>query len=137
MPLFGFLKFICSFHMLYHEHGILWSQKSRAMQKKNFKSHFEKMGRGFGLGFAQSPSKSLLCPFMDVCVCVCVCVCVAQLYLTLCNSMEFLCPWDSPGKNTEEGCHSLLQGIFLTQESNPGVLHCRKILHLSHQGIIP
>ena len=29
-----------------------------------------------------------------------------------------LCPWDSPGKNTEVGCHSLLQGIFLTQGSN-------------------
>ena len=30
---------------------------------------------------------------------------------------RFLCPWDSPGKNTEMGCHSPLQGIFLTQES--------------------
>ena len=30
--------------------------------------------------------------------------------------------------------HSLLQGIFLTQGSNPGLLHCRKILYcLSHQ----
>ena len=28
------------------------------------------------------------------------------------------CPWDSPGKNTGEGCHSLLQGIFPTQGSN-------------------
>ena len=33
------------------------------------------------------------------------------------------------------GFHSLLQGIFLTQESNPGLLHCRQILyHLRHQG---
>ena len=33
------------------------------------------------------------------------------------------------------GCHSLLQGIFLTQGLNPGLLHCRQILyHLSHQG---
>ena len=33
------------------------------------------------------------------------------------------------------GSHSLLQGIFPTQESNPGLLHCRQILyHLSHQG---
>ena len=33
------------------------------------------------------------------------------------------------------GCHALLQGIFLTQGSNPGLLHCRQILyHLSHQG---
>ena len=31
--------------------------------------------------------------------------------------------------------HSLLQGIFLTQGSNPGLLHCRQILyHLSYQG---
>ena len=33
-----------------------------------------------------------------------------------------LCPWNSPGKNTAVGCHSLLQGIFLTQESNPHLL---------------
>ena len=36
---------------------------------------------------------------------------------------------DSPGKNTGVGCHFLLQGIFLTQGSNPGLLHCRKILY--------
>ena len=42
---------------------------------------------------------------------------------------------DSPGKNTGVGCHSLLQGIFLTQGLNLGLLHCRYILHLvSHQG---
>ena len=49
---------------------------------------------------------------------------------------RFLCPWDSPGKNTGEGCHSLLWGIFLTQGSNPGVQHCRQILyHLSHHEV--
>ena len=38
-------------------------------------------------------------------------------------------------KNTGVGCHALLQGIFPTQESNPGHLHCRWILYqLSHQG---
>ena len=32
-------------------------------------------------------------------------------------------------------CHFLLQGIFLTQRSNPGFLHCRQTLYcLSHQG---
>ena len=30
--------------------------------------------------------------------------------------LTLLCPWDSPGKNAEVGCHFLLQGIFLTQE---------------------
>ena len=32
-------------------------------------------------------------------------------------------------------CHLLLREIFLTQESNPGLLHCRQTLyHLTHQG---
>ena len=40
----------------------------------------------------------------------------------------------SPGKNTRMGCHALLQGIFPTQGSNPGLPHCRQIpYHLSHQ----
>ena len=42
---------------------------------------------------------------------------------------------DSPYKNTGMGCHVFLQGIFPTQESNPGLPHWRQILyHLSHQG---
>ena len=46
-----------------------------------------------------------------------------------------LCPWDSPGKNTEVGCHALLQEIFPNKGLNPGLLLCRRILyHLSHQG---
>ena len=36
-----------------------------------------------------------------------------------------LCPWTSPGKNSGVACHSLLQGIFLTQGLNPRLLHCR------------
>ena len=44
-------------------------------------------------------------------------------------------PWNYPGKNTGIGSHFPLQGIFLTQGSNLGLLHCRQILsHLSHQG---
>ena len=39
-----------------------------------------------------------------------------------------------PGKNTGMGCHSLLQGIFLMQESNLGLLHWQvDSLLLSHQ----
>ena len=65
-------------------------------------------------------------------------VSVTQSCPTLCS------PWTvahqvilqkSPGKNTGVGSHSHLQGIFLIQESNPGLLHYRQILyHLSHQG---
>ena len=40
---------------------------------------------------------------------------------------KLLCPWNSSGKNTGVGCHSLLQGIFLTQGSNPSLLQCRQI----------
>ena len=36
-----------------------------------------------------------------------------------------------PGRNTGVSCHFLLQGIFLTQELNPGLLHHRQILLLS------
>ena len=44
-------------------------------------------------------------------------------------------PWNSLGQNTRVGCLSLLQGIFLTQGSNPSLSHCSRILYqLSHQG---
>ena len=46
-------------------------------------------------------------------------------------------PCEPPGKpkNTGESSLSLLQGNFLTQESNQGLLHCRQILYqLSYPG---
>ena len=66
-------------------------------------------------------------------------VLVAQSCPTFCYPMDCSLPaplsMNSPGKHTEVGCHYLLQGIFLTQGSNPGLLHCRQILyHLSYQG---
>ena len=43
-------------------------------------------------------------------------------------------PQNSPDQNTGVDSLSLLQGIFLTQGSNPGLLHCRQILYqLSHK----
>ena len=56
------------------------------------------------------------------------------LCLILCNPtdpMDCSLPGSSvhgilPGKNTGMGCHPLLQGIFLTQESNPRLL---RLLH--------
>ena len=42
---------------------------------------------------------------------------------------RLLCPWDSPGKNTGVGSHSLLPGISPSQWLNPSLLHCRKILY--------
>ena len=65
---------------------------------------------------------------------------IAQSCLTFCNPMDCSPPGssiheDSPGKNTGVGCHALLQGIFPTQGSNPGLPRSRQILyHLRHQG---
>ena len=43
--------------------------------------------------------------------------------------------WNSLGQNTGVGSLSLLQGIFPTQGSNPGLPHCRWISYqLSHKG---
>ena len=59
---------------------------------------------------------------------------VTQWCPTLCDPMDCsLCPWNSPGKNTGVGCHSLLQGIFPTQGLNPDLLHCRQILYCLSQ----
>ena len=67
---------------------------------------------------------------------------------TLCDSMDcgaYEAPWDffffflayfcHSGKSTGMGCHFLLLGIFLTQGSKPGLLHCKQTLDdLSHKG---
>ena len=58
-------------------------------------------------------------------MCSAVLCLVAQLCLTLCDPRSLpgsSVHGDSPGKNTGVGCHFLLQGIFLTQGSNPCLL---------------
>ena len=63
-----------------------------------------------------------------------------QSCLTLCDSIHWCPPGSSlhgisPNNNTGVGCCAFLQGIFPTQESNQGLLHCRRILYqLSYQG---
>ena len=67
------------------------------------------------------------------------CVLSRSVNVQLCNAIDcsppgFSVHGDSPGKNIGVGCHALLQGIFLTQGSNPDLPHCRHILYcLSHQ----
>ena len=68
-----------------------------------------------------------------------VCVCYLLSHVQLCDpmncSLQASLPMGSPGKNTGVGCSSLLQGIFLTQGLNLGLLQCRQILYgLNHQG---
>ena len=61
-----------------------------------------------------------------VCVCVCMCECVlihVRLFATPWTiPVRILWPLDFPGKNTRVGYHFLLQGIFMTQGSNPHLL---------------
>ena len=61
---------------------------------------------------------------------------VIQSRLTLCNPMDCSPPGSSvrgnlQARNTGVGSHSLLQGIFLTQRLNLGLLHCRQILFIA------
>ena len=58
---------------------------------------------------------------------------MAQLYPTL-RPHGLYSPWNSLGQNTGVGSLSLLQGIFPTQGSNPGLLHRRKILDQLSKG---
>ena len=68
-----------------------------------------------------------------------LCCASCSVMSTLCDPKDCNLPGssvqgDSSDKNTGVGCHALLQGIFPTQGSNPGLLHCRQILHhLNHQ----
>ena len=64
---------------------------------------------------------------------------VTQWCLTLqpcgLSRARLLHPWYFLGKSTGVDCHFLLQWIFPTQGSNPGLPHCRQILyHLSQEG---
>ena len=54
---------------------------------------------------------------------------------SMCQLHGLYSPWNSPDQNTGVGSLSLLQGIFPTQGSNPGLPHCRRILYqLSYEG---
>ena len=65
-------------------------------------------------------------PTVTICILALYYLCVSglscssrvQLFATLRTVARLLCPWDSPDKNTEVGCHALLQGIFQNQGSN-------------------
>ena len=82
-------------------------------------------------------SKKLPCTAIHICFihssvdvhlgCFRVQVCPTLLRPHELEPARLLCPWDFSDKNTGEGCHFQLQGIFLTQGSNPRLLHCRWI----------
>ena len=61
---------------------------------------------------------------------------VSESHSVVCDSLwphGLYSPWNFPGQNTGMGSLSLLQGIFPTHRSKPGLPHCRRILYqLSH-----
>ena len=108
------------------------------------------MGRGEargwaapGLGVGPLTLGSAVC-WPTACVRACVCVCARAHTCSVVSDCllphrlqptRFLCVWDSPGKSTGVGGHSLLQGIFPTQGRNPGLLRLQAGSSLlSHQG---
>ena len=73
---------------------------------------------------------------------MCAVCLVAQLCPALCDRMDCSPPGsyvhgDSPGKNTGVACHALLQGIFPTQGSKPGLSHCTTPVPLSVPVCVP
>ena len=60
---------------------------------------------------------------LGYCCCLIAMTCPALLWSHGLWPTRLLCPWDFPDENAGLGCHFLLQGIFLTQESNPCLLH--------------
>ena len=66
-------------------------------------------------------SLAQMCMYVNMCVGV-SCSVVSNSATSRLQPSRPLRPWDFPGKNTKEGCHFLLQGIFLTQGSNQHLL---------------
>ena len=80
-------------------------------------------------GGTEAASQSALANFRAVLCLVAWKKVKVKSYPTLCDPMDCSPPdssvhGESPGKNTGVACHALLQGIFPTQGSNPGLPHC-------------
>ena len=69
------------------------------------------------------PSLPRTLQYLDGCCCPVTKLCQLFSHFMDCSPTRLLCPWDFPGKNPGVGCHSLPQGIFLTQGSNLCLLH--------------
>ena len=63
------------------------------------------------------------CIYFYCCCCLVPKLCLTLLWPYGLEPSRLICWGDFPGKNIGVGCHFLLQGIFLTQESNPHLLH--------------
>ena len=78
-------------------------------------------------------SRRILCFWTKACVCSVASVVSDSLQSHGLEPTRILHPWNFPGKSTGVGCHFLLQGIFPTPGSNPGLPRCKQMLYpLSH-----
>ena len=68
------------------------------------------------------------------CVCVCLCVCSCSVVFDSVTpwtvARQAPLPMEFSRQEYWDGLHALLQGIFLTQGWNPGLLYCRQILYI-------
>ena len=89
-----------------------------------------------------SPAKKCSCFIRPACMYIVTCAAVLSRSVVspLYGPKDYSRPGSSvhggsPGKTIGVDCHALLQGVFPTQGSNPGLPYCRRILYgLSHQG---
>ena len=92
-----------------------------------------------GVGREEELNDGLVCPALEACWAQafqtdpkprsgflseswCSCSVLSDSVTLWLQPARLLCPWDFSSKNTGVDCHFLLQGIFLTQESNPRLL---------------
>ena len=108
----------------YPDHLWKWTHRERNNEQVNYKS-FLLIKTGSPRACSGNRPSQVLLP------------CELEINKDVSNSLRphgleptrFLCPWSSPGKNTGMGSHSFLQGIFLTQGLNSGLLHCGQNLY--------
>ena len=98
-------------------HHNLYPLLIKSLHEKIYLQHISKSQKI--LWFCPSPTKTLLKQLM----CLLRCFSHVWLIVTLWTvAHRLLHPWDSPGKNIGVGCHALLQEIFPTQRSHPGLI---------------
>ena len=93
-------------------------------------------------------NNKLVCVYKNQCInvyMIMLCMNMKRLVVHSCRTLCYPMDYSSPDsyvikfsrKEYQSSCHFLLQETFLTQGSNPGLLHCRQILyHLSHKNSI-
>ena len=99
-----------------------WASAHQVQLHRGAPSAFVPAGATFYHKHPQDKQRTEFLSFLPVCVLRRFRVVSDSLRSHGLEPTSFLCPWDSPGKNTGVGCHALLQGFFPTQGSNLSLL---------------